>query len=75
MQIIKYTPYLSGLEFQSNVYKSSLIEWRDLNVKYQYLIFQILDNSEKEINFVLPDYRWDFPKPASHFVRDAEPAK
>jgi hypothetical protein len=75
MQIIKYTPYLSGLEFQSNVYKSSLIEWRDLNVKYQYLIFQILNNSEKEINFVLPDYRWDFPKPASHFVRDAEPAK
>ena len=75
MQIIKYTPYLSGLEFQSNVYKSSLIEWRDLNVKYQYPIFQILNNSEKEINFVLPDYRWDFPKPASHFVRDAEPAK
>ena len=75
MQIIKYTPYLSGLEFQQNVYKSSLIEWQDLNVKYQYLIFQIPNNSETKINFVLPDYRWDFPKPASHFVRDAEPAK
>ena len=75
MQIIKYTPYLSGLEFQQNVYKSSLIEWRDLNVKYQYLILQIPNNSETKINFVLPDYRWDFPKPASHFVRDAEPAK
>ena len=75
MQIIKYTPYLSGLEFRQNVYKSSLIEWRDLNVKYQYLIFQIPNNSETKINFVLPDYRWDFPKPASHFVRDAEPAK
>lgn len=23
----------------------------------------------------LPDYRWDFPEPASHFVRGAEPAK
>ena len=75
MQIIKYTPYLSGLEFRQNVYKSSLIEWRDLNVKYQYLIFQTPNNSKTKINFVLPDYRWDFPKPASHFVRDAEPAK
>lgn len=35
--------------------------------------FQIWINIR--VLWFLPDYRWGFPMPASHFVRDAEPAK